>query len=145
MSDDADRIDRELLEAWRAGDETAGNALLERHFATLLRFLRAGHTFVRAPMSAPKPLAPAPRSYQAPRASRPRTDDTCQIAVAAAIGSTSVETFVAPTIAASSVPRYELAARETCALTGTASSRTAPTSSPPTRTCMAHLRNTFRG
>ncbi len=48
MSDDADRIDRELLEAWRAGDETAGNALLERHFATLLRFLRAGHTFDRS-------------------------------------------------------------------------------------------------
>ncbi|MGH1346331.1 MAG: RNA polymerase sigma factor [Nannocystales bacterium] len=33
--------DRALLEAWRGGDEAAGNTLLERHFGTVLRFLRA--------------------------------------------------------------------------------------------------------
>jgi RNA polymerase sigma factor (sigma-70 family) len=30
--------DNDLLEAWRAGDKHAGNALLTRHFAALLRF-----------------------------------------------------------------------------------------------------------
>jgi RNA polymerase sigma factor (sigma-70 family) len=30
--------DTDLLEAWRAGDKPAGNALLTRHFAPLLRF-----------------------------------------------------------------------------------------------------------
>ena len=43
-----DALDRRLLEAWRAGDDAAGNSLLERHFSTLLRFLRAGHSFDRS-------------------------------------------------------------------------------------------------
>lgn len=32
--------DHELLEAWRAGNEEAGTALVRRHFATLSRFFR---------------------------------------------------------------------------------------------------------
>lgn len=47
MSDEDD-FDRALLQAWREGDENAGNKLLERHFGTLLRFLRAGHSFPRS-------------------------------------------------------------------------------------------------
>lgn len=30
--------DGALLDAWRAGDEQAGNTLLSRHFQSLLRF-----------------------------------------------------------------------------------------------------------
>ena len=33
--------DLELLEAWRSGDNQAGNALLRRHFRTLFRFFRS--------------------------------------------------------------------------------------------------------
>ncbi|MEM7151302.1 MAG: RNA polymerase sigma factor [Myxococcota bacterium] len=33
--------DLELLEAWRAGDNTAGSRLLRRHFRTLFRFFRS--------------------------------------------------------------------------------------------------------
>lgn len=33
--------DRELLEAWRDGDEAAGRALFERHFDAIFRFFRA--------------------------------------------------------------------------------------------------------
>lgn len=33
--------DIELLEAWRAGDDDAGNALVRRHFDALFRFFRA--------------------------------------------------------------------------------------------------------
>lgn len=36
----SDRGDRELLEAWRAGDDDAGNELFERHFDALYRVLR---------------------------------------------------------------------------------------------------------
>ena len=32
--------DRELLEAWRAGDQSAGSELFERHFDALYRFFR---------------------------------------------------------------------------------------------------------
>ena len=32
--------DFELLDAWRAGDSEAGNALFERHFASVCRFFR---------------------------------------------------------------------------------------------------------
>lgn len=32
--------DLTLLDAWRAGDKVAGNALLERHFSSLLRFFQ---------------------------------------------------------------------------------------------------------
>lgn len=32
--------DLELLERWRAGDATAGNALVERHFSAIYRFFR---------------------------------------------------------------------------------------------------------
>lgn len=48
IDSDEDADDRKLLEAWRKGDDASGNALLERHFGTLLRFLRAGHAFERA-------------------------------------------------------------------------------------------------
>jgi RNA polymerase sigma factor (sigma-70 family) len=34
------RTDFELLEAWRAGDQTAGSALFERHFDAVFRFFR---------------------------------------------------------------------------------------------------------
>ncbi|MEM6995248.1 MAG: sigma-70 family RNA polymerase sigma factor [Myxococcota bacterium] len=34
------RSDFELLDAWRAGDASAADALLQRHFATLRRFFR---------------------------------------------------------------------------------------------------------
>lgn len=34
------QTDRELLEAWRAGDESAGRELFERHFASVYRFFR---------------------------------------------------------------------------------------------------------
>jgi hypothetical protein len=34
------RADDELLEAWRAGDLSAGNALFARHFDSLCRFFR---------------------------------------------------------------------------------------------------------
>jgi RNA polymerase sigma factor (sigma-70 family) len=33
--------DAELLAAWSAGDSTAGNRLVERHFASVFRFVRA--------------------------------------------------------------------------------------------------------
>lgn len=33
-----ERDDSELLEAWRAGDAAAGNALFERHFVSVFRF-----------------------------------------------------------------------------------------------------------
>ena len=36
----AESDDLELLEAWRAGDTTAGNELFERHFASVRRFFR---------------------------------------------------------------------------------------------------------
>ena len=36
-----DPDDRELLEAWRGGDEAAGRALFERHFDAIFRFFRA--------------------------------------------------------------------------------------------------------
>lgn len=39
MSDS--RSDLELLEAWRASDDEAGNALVRRHFDALFRFFRA--------------------------------------------------------------------------------------------------------
>lgn len=39
MNDPRDDVD--LLEAWRAGDEDAGNALVRRHFDALFRFFRA--------------------------------------------------------------------------------------------------------
>jgi RNA polymerase sigma factor (sigma-70 family) len=45
---EADELDRALLERWRSADDAAGNALLERHFGTLVRFLRAGHSFSRS-------------------------------------------------------------------------------------------------
>lgn len=45
---ESDELDRSLLEGWRAGDEDSGNTLLERHFGTLLRFFRAGHSFSRS-------------------------------------------------------------------------------------------------
>lgn len=35
-----DASDTALLDAWRAGDKRAGNALLTRHFAVLLRFFQ---------------------------------------------------------------------------------------------------------
>lgn len=35
------RDDFELLEAWRAGDELAGNALVRRHFSSVYRFFRS--------------------------------------------------------------------------------------------------------
>jgi RNA polymerase sigma factor (sigma-70 family) len=35
-----DGDDRELLERWRAGDRAAGQALFERHFASLYRFFQ---------------------------------------------------------------------------------------------------------
>jgi len=41
----SDPDDAELLAAWRGGDLQRGNALLERHFSMLLRFLRAGQRF----------------------------------------------------------------------------------------------------
>lgn len=34
------KTDRELLEAWAAGDAEAGNTLFDRHFASLYRFFR---------------------------------------------------------------------------------------------------------
>ena len=34
------RSDRELFDAWRGGDERAGNELLDRHFTALYRFFR---------------------------------------------------------------------------------------------------------
>ena len=33
--------DEQLLRAWRDGDEAAGNAVVERHFATVYRFFRS--------------------------------------------------------------------------------------------------------
>lgn len=35
-----DRADRELLERWRAGEQSAGSKLFERHFPALMRFFR---------------------------------------------------------------------------------------------------------
>lgn len=35
-----ERGDRELLDAWAAGDDAAGNALVARHFSTVYRFFR---------------------------------------------------------------------------------------------------------
>lgn len=49
MSGDPD--DRELLAAWRAGDDQAGNRLLERHFGTVVRFLRAGYALQKSELS----------------------------------------------------------------------------------------------
>jgi RNA polymerase sigma factor (sigma-70 family) len=40
VSSDGVRPDRELLEAWRGGDQAAGNALFEAHFDELYRFFR---------------------------------------------------------------------------------------------------------
>lgn len=40
-----DETDAELLSAWRNGDLERGNALLQRHFPMLLRFLRSGQRF----------------------------------------------------------------------------------------------------
>jgi RNA polymerase sigma factor (sigma-70 family) len=37
----AEDDDMQLLEAWRAGDNAAGNRLLRRHFRTLFRFFRS--------------------------------------------------------------------------------------------------------
>ncbi|MEM6990619.1 MAG: RNA polymerase sigma factor, partial [Myxococcota bacterium] len=39
--------DRALLDAWRVGDAQAGSQLLERHFAGVVRFLRAGNNLSR--------------------------------------------------------------------------------------------------
>jgi RNA polymerase sigma-70 factor (ECF subfamily) len=38
---DEDEDDFELLEAWRAGDKLAGNALVRRHFSSVYRFFRS--------------------------------------------------------------------------------------------------------
>jgi RNA polymerase sigma factor (sigma-70 family) len=40
-ADPARRDDFELLEAWRAGDELAGNTLVRRHFSSVYRFFRS--------------------------------------------------------------------------------------------------------
>ncbi|MBL4685557.1 MAG: sigma-70 family RNA polymerase sigma factor [Nannocystaceae bacterium] len=47
-TDDDDRV---LLIAWRQGDNLAGNRLLERHFGTVVRFLRAAYRLQRAELS----------------------------------------------------------------------------------------------
>ena len=39
--DDEASRDGELLQAWRLGNQRAGNALLERHFDSLCRFFRS--------------------------------------------------------------------------------------------------------
>lgn len=49
MTDDQD--DRRLLDDWRAGDDQAGNKLLERHFGTVVRFLRAGFGLTKTELS----------------------------------------------------------------------------------------------
>lgn len=41
MTGAAEDDDMQLLEAWRAGDNAAGNRLLRRHFRTLFRFFRS--------------------------------------------------------------------------------------------------------
>jgi RNA polymerase sigma factor (sigma-70 family) len=41
VTDAAAEDDMQLLEAWRAGDNAAGNRLLRRHFRTLFRFFRS--------------------------------------------------------------------------------------------------------
>lgn len=38
MAEGTERDDADLLEAWRAGDNAAGNALFERHFVSVFRF-----------------------------------------------------------------------------------------------------------
>ncbi len=43
--------DRDLLQAWRVGDSQAGSQLLERHFAGVVRFLRAGNNLSRDEMT----------------------------------------------------------------------------------------------
>jgi len=69
LGDTGEATDLELLETWRAGDTAAGDELLKRHFASVVRYFES---HLHDPMRGTEPRDLAQRTFEACIAGRDR-------------------------------------------------------------------------